>query len=243
MKTVLILGASSDIAKALAKSFAVKKYNILLAGRSPESFLTFEKDLIVRHGVDVKRYHFDGIDYSSHKIFYERLGLCPDVVICAIGYLGDQQQAQTNWDECSAILSSNYTGVVSILNHAANDMEARKTGTIVGISSVAGERGRQSNYFYGSAKAGFTAFLSGLRNRLAKSSIQVLTVKPGFVDTKMTEHLTLPKHLTASPQDVASAVVKAIERNKNVIYVLGRWRWIMLIIKLIPEGIFKKLKL
>src|SRR5690606_12784913 len=116
-------------------------------------------------------------------------------------------------------------------------------GTIVGISSVAGERGRQSNYLYGSAKAGFTAYLSGLRNALFSDNVHVVTVLPGFVYTKMTENLNLPKLLTAQPSEVADAIYAAVQKKKNTIYVRWFWKWIMLIIKCIPEFIFKKLKL
>ncbi|HEY2727571.1 MAG TPA: SDR family NAD(P)-dependent oxidoreductase, partial [Parafilimonas sp.] len=119
----------------------------------------------------------------------------------------------------------------------------KKNGTIVGISSVAGERGRQSNYIYGSAKAGFTAYLSGLRNRLYHDNVHVLTVLPGFVNTKMTAELNLSPLLTASPEQVADAVETAIRKKKNVIYVKWFWKWIMKIIKNIPEGMFKKKKL
>ena len=141
------------------------------------------------------------------------------------------------------IIDSNYTGAVSILNIVANDFEARKFGTIVGISSVAGDRGRQSNYLYGSAKAGFTAYLSGLRNRLYKSGVHVLTVKPGFMKTRMIEGMRTPGPLTAEPAKVATVVYKATTKRKNEIYVLWMWRYIMLVIRLIPEIIFKKLNM
>lgn len=243
MKCVLILGASSDIAKATARQYAQKGYTLLLAGRSAETLEAFSKDLTIRYKVTAKFVAFDADDIASHAIFYQKLSPAPDVVVCAFGYLGDQDVAQTSWEESNRIIQTNYTGAVSILNIVANDFESRKTGAIVGISSVAGERGRQSNYIYGSAKAGFTAYLSGLRNRLVRAGVHVVTVKPGFVDTKMTSGLKLPPPVTAKPEQVASAVVKAVERKANVVYVLWMWRWIMLIIRFIPEGIFKKLKL
>ena len=140
-------------------------------------------------------------------------------------------------------MDANFTGAVSILNIAANDMVEKKSGTIVGISSVAGERGRMSNYIYGSAKAGFTAYLSGLRNRLQKVGVHVLTVKPGFVQTKMTEGLPLPKPLTALPEQVAKGIIKAVKKGTNEVYILGIWRLIMLIIRTIPEFVFKKLRM
>jgi short-subunit dehydrogenase len=146
-------------------------------------------------------------------------------------------------EETLKTIQTNYTGAVSILNIIAQDFAGRKSGAIAGISSVAGERGRQSNYIYGSAKAGFTAYLSGLRNSLYKDNVHVLTVLPGFVYTKMTENLDLPKLLTANPADVASAVYTGIKKKKNVIYVKWFWRWIMYIIKAIPESIFKRKQL
>jgi short-subunit dehydrogenase len=165
------------------------------------------------------------------------------MTICIFGYLGDQQLAESDWTECIRILQTNYTGAVSILNLIANEYASKGSGLIAGISSVAGERGRQSNYFYGSAKAGFTAYLSGLRNRLFHKNVHVLTVQPGFVYTKMTENMPLPGLLTATPEGVAAVVYRAILKKKNVVYVKGFWRWIMLIIKSIPEFMFKKLKL
>jgi short-subunit dehydrogenase len=135
----------------------------------------------------------------------------------------------------------NYTGAVSILNVVAEDFEKRGQGAIVGMSSVAGDRGRQSNYIYGSAKAGFTAYLSGLRNRLAKTGVHVMTVKPGFCRTKMTEHLELPAALTAEPAQVATAVFQGMEKKQNVVYTLWMWRWVMLVIRCIPECVFKRL--
>jgi decaprenylphospho-beta-D-erythro-pentofuranosid-2-ulose 2-reductase len=243
MKCVLILGASSDIAKATARQYAQKGYTLLLAGRSAETLEPFSKDLIIRYKIAAKYVAFDAENIPSHTAFYQQLHPVPDIVVCAFGYLGDQDVAQQQWVESNRIIQANYTGAVSILNIVANQMEARKAGVIVGISSVAGERGRQSNYIYGSAKAGFTAYLSGLRNRLTRSGVQVVTIKPGFVDTKMTSGLKLPAPLTAQPAQVASKIVRAVDRKADVVYVLWMWRWIMLIIKCIPEGVFKKLKL
>ena len=164
----------------------------------------------------------------------------PDIVICVFGYMSDTLAAGKNWDESLKMINSNYTGAVSVLNIIAEDFAERNSGTIVGISSVAGERGRQSNYIYGSAKAGFTAYLSGLRNRLYKHKVHVISVLPGFVNTKMTAELKLPPLLTANTEQVAAAVEKAIRKKQNVVYVKWFWKWIMLIIKSIPENIFKK---
>lgn len=240
---VLILGATSDIAVAIAKAYAAKRYTITIAGRASEKLEILKSDISIRHNVDVQTAYFDAADpHEKHRQFYESLSIKPDITVCAFGYLGDQAVAQNQWNEAEKIIIANYTGAVSILNIIANDFERRKAGIIIGISSVAGDRGRQSNYLYGSAKAGFTAFLSGLRNRLFRAGVHVLTVKPGFVNTRMTEGLPLPKALTAQPDQVAATIVRKAGKS-NTVYVYSVWRWIMLIIKLIPESVFKKLKL
>lgn len=243
MKHVLILGATSDMSIALAETHAKQGDHLLLAGRNSDQLESLKSDLKIRFETEVDCYHFDASNINDHSDFYTGLSVKPSLVYCVFGYLGDQQKAETDWSECQQIITTNYTGAVSILNIIANDMEARKEGTIVGISSVAGERGRMSNYHYGSAKAGFTAYLSGLRNRLEKHRVHVLTVKPGFVATKMTEGLPLPKPLTASTLQVAKAILKAVKKQTNTIYVLPIWRLIMYIIKSIPEFIFKKLSM
>ena len=188
-------------------------------------------------------YSFDAAAFNTHTAFYNQLTPKPDVTICVFGYLGENEKAMNEWLETETIIQTNYTGAVSFLNIVAADYMIAKAGTIVGISSVAGIRGRQSNYIYGSAKAGFTAYLSGLRNRLFKEGVHVVTVLPGFVYTRMTEELNLPKILTANPAEVGDAVYNAVIKKKNVIYVRWFWKWIMLIIRLIPEPVFKKLKL
>jgi decaprenylphospho-beta-D-erythro-pentofuranosid-2-ulose 2-reductase len=243
MPAVLILGAGSDMAVAIARQFAAEKYDIQLAARNATALYALQQDLQIRQQVKATSHAFDAEDFNSHAAFYASLPVKPDVTICVFGYLGNQEKAQSDWSEASRIINTNYTGAVSILNIVADDYAARGTGTIIGISSVAGERGRQSNYIYGSAKAGFTAYLSGLRNRLFHKGVHVLSVQPGFVYTRMTENLTLPPLLTAQPQQVAASVFKASKAKKNVVYTKWFWRYIMLIIKNVPEGIFKKLKL
>lgn len=243
MPTVLILGAGSDMAVAIARQFASNKYDIQLAARNVASLSALEQDLRIRYQVAASSHAFDATDFVSHAAFYTALPAVPDITISVFGYLGSQEKGQSDWNEAARILHTNYTGAVSILNIVADEYAARGAGTIVGISSVAGERGRQSNYLYGSAKAGFTAYLSGLRNRLFHKGVHVLSVQPGFVYTRMTENLKLPAPLTAQPQDVAADVYKAVKAKKNIIYTKWFWRYIMLIINSIPEGIFKKLKL
>lgn len=243
MPTLLILGATSDMAVAVARKFAAAGYDIQLAARSADRLLPLQSDLSIRHSVACTLHEFDAAKPATHADFLHSLPARPDVTICVFGYLGDQQLAESDWQECQQILQVNYVGAVSILNLIANEYAARQKGTIAGISSVAGERGRQSNYFYGSAKAGFTAYLSGLRNRLYAKQVHVLTVQPGFVYTKMTENMPLPGPLTARPETVAAVVYRAIQKKKNIVYVKWFWRWIMLVIKTIPEPLFKKLKL
>lgn len=243
MSTVLILGASSDIAVAIAKKFAATGSNVQLAARNIQRLEPLRSDISIRHNVTVTTHEFDALSFQSHQAFFDQLPIKPDITVCVFGYMGDNNTARKNWAESEKIISSNYTGAVSILNIISNYYSEQKKGVIAGISSVAGERGRQSNFVYGSAKAGFTAYLSGLRNSLVQDNVHVLSVLPGFVYTKMTENLDLPKILTAQPDEVANAVYKAINKKKNIIYVKWFWRWIMLIIKTIPEFIFKKLKL
>lgn len=240
---VLILGAKSDIAKALAHEYAKNGYALYLAARDTEALKPDVSDLAIRYQVKVSEYAFDAADYDTHASFYRSLVPAPDIVICVFGVMFPQEEVQKNWNLAHQTISVNYTGAVSILEIAAGEMEKRGKGTIIGISSVAGDRGRGSNYLYGSAKAGFSAYLSGLRNRLFSKGVHVLTVKPGFVKTAMTEGLPLPAPLTAKPEQVARDVFKAAAKKKNTIYTLWMWRYIMLIIKNIPEFIFKKLKL
>ncbi|MCF7518712.1 MULTISPECIES: SDR family oxidoreductase [unclassified Pseudoalteromonas] len=239
MSYVLIVGAKSDIAKAIAREYAKHGYDLYLAARNSAELADFANDINVRTQRKVKLVELDILAYQSHQAVYDSLEEKPLGVITAVGYLGEQKKAQVNFDEAQRILDTNYTGVVSFLNIVANDFEQRKSGFIVGISSVAGERGRKSNYLYGSAKAALTAYLSGLRNRLHQAHVQVLTVKPGFVATKMTEGMDLPKKLTATPEEVASDIFSAQQKGKNSIYTKWIWKYIMLVIKLIPEWKFK----
>lgn len=242
-QTILILGAHSDIAKAIAHQHAKEGAILQLAARNSSRLEADAADMKIRYGVSVQILDFDAVTYEDHQRWYEQLAPKPDTVYCVFGYLGKQEEAEKNWQMAHEILAVNFLGAASILHHISADMEKRKAGTIVGISSVAGERGRASNYYYGSSKAGFTAYLSGLRNRLQSSGVHVLTVKPGFVDTSMTEDIELPPLLTGSAEKVAKDIVSAVKRKKNVLYTKWMWRYVMLIIRNIPESIFKKLSL
>lgn len=243
MATVLVLGATSDMAMAIAKKFALHKYDIQLAARNIDQLKPLQSDIFIRYDVSCTLHSFNATAFETHAAFFSQLNPAPDITICVFGYLGDNEKAMKNWGETETIIQTNYTGAVSILNIAAVHYTSLQKGTIVGISSVAGERGRQSNYVYGSAKAAFTTYLSGLRNRLFRENVHVLTILPGFVYTRMTEELNLPKLLTAQPSEVGEAVYKGVLSGKNRVYVRWFWQWIMLVIKLIPEPVFKKLKL
>lgn len=238
--SVLILGATSDIGWAIADRYRAQGSHLLLAGRNKTAL----EDRVKNAGwSNVSVLTFEATDFEAHKAWFAALPSIPEVTVCVFGYLGDQQKAEKEWSEARQIIDTNYTGCVSILNVVAEVYKQKKSGTIVGISSVAGERGRQSNFIYGSAKAGFTAYLSGLRNRLFPSGVKVVTVKPGFVYTRMTAGLKLPASLTAKPEQVASRVVSAAKSGKSVVYVLPIWAIVMLVIRTIPEFIFKRMKL
>ena len=243
MSTVLIFGATSDIGSAIARKFARENYDLQLTARNINQLKPLQSDVKIRYGVSSSIHYFDADDFKTHRTFYQGLTVKPDVTIYVIGYMNDNEKVVADWGETLKTINANYTGAVSILNIVAADYAARQHGNIVGISSVAGNRGRQSNYIYGSAKAAFSAYLSGLRNKLYQSKVHVLTVLPGFVFTKMTDHLNLPPLLTAKPEDVANAVFNGVRKRENVVYVKWFWRWIMTIINLVPEPIFKKKKL
>jgi decaprenylphospho-beta-D-erythro-pentofuranosid-2-ulose 2-reductase len=240
---LLVLGANSDIAVATARRFAKEGWNIYLASRDMDNLAKEATNLSLRYGVDARESFFDAIDFASHHVFYDALDPKPAGIILAFGLLGDQLSAQKDFSIATKIIESNYMGAVSILEVIAHDFEVRGSGFIVGISSVAGDRGRASNYIYGSAKGGLSVYLSGLRHRLAKSNVHVMTVKPGFVATKMTAGMDLPTKLLASPGEVAKAIYFGTLGNHNTIYVKKIWRLIILIITHIPEKIFKKTNL
>ena len=240
---VLILGARSDIARAVAHHFAALGHPIQLAARAAASLDADKTDIELRYRVPVTLHEFDATATQTHATFLDALPELPTVAVCAVGYLGDQAAQEHDSDAAIHVMHTNYLGPTSVLAHLANRFAARGSGTLVGIRSVAGERGRATNYIYGSAKAGFTAFLSGLRNRLAKQGVHVVTVLPGFVATQMTEGLDLPARLTAKPDEVARAIERAVSKRLNIIYVRPIWWLIMAIIKTIPERIFKNLKL
>ena len=239
---LLILGGNSDVAKSVAMVFAKsERADIRLCSRDTGLLETKARDIAVRCRVDVTASYFDATDYSSHHAFYDDLDPKPDVVVLAFGLLGDQKKAQDDFEHAKTIVESNFLGAVSILEIIASDFERRGHGSIIVLSSVAGERGRQSNYMYGASKGALSVYLSGLRNRLHKKGVQVITVLPGFIRTKMTGGMELPALLTSEPDDTARDIYKAFLKKKHIVYTKWYWRWIMRVIKSIPEFVFVKL--
>jgi decaprenylphospho-beta-D-erythro-pentofuranosid-2-ulose 2-reductase len=240
--SVLLLGGSSDIGLAIARRCAAEKAEVAIASRSVDRLQAVAQDIRIRYGCGVTLHAFDVLDIAHHAQFLDELGELPEVAVCVIGMTGRQAELGTDHAGARRVMDTNYVAPALLIAEIANRMEARNRGTIVGVSSVAGDRGRASNYIYGSAKAGFTAFLSGLRARLSSTDVHVITVKPGFVATRMTAGMRLPSLLTADPEDVGEAVIRAIRRKQDVIYVRSVWRLIMMLIGFVPERLFKKLK-
>lgn len=241
-KSVLVLGGSSDIGRAAARAFAKAGYDVGLAGRDLAALEPDAADLRARYKVEVGLHTFDVLDTASFEGFVAGLPALPEVVISIVGLLGVQQQAESDLAHATAIMRSNYEGPALILGLFAEKFLNRGSGTLVGVSSVAGDRGRASNYVYGSAKAGFSAFLSGLRARASRGGVHVVTVKPGFVRTRMTEGMKLIGPLTVEAPVVGDAILRAVENKTDIVYVSAKWRLVMLIIKTLPEVVFKKLK-
>lgn len=242
---IVVLGATSGIAQAIATKLAQEGHHLILAGRRMDELESMSSDLRIRNQVDVYPAHFDALAMDTHEAFVssclERFPTL-DGVVLAYGYMGDQKESETDMDIVKRTIDTNYTSCVSILHRFATYFEQQKGGFICALSSVAGDRGRQSNYMYGSSKGALSLYLQGLRNRLSSAGVTVLTVKPGFVDTKMT-YGQEGMFFVAKPEKVANDIYKAIRSRKNVLYTPFFWRWIMLIIRLIPESIFKKMKL
>jgi decaprenylphospho-beta-D-erythro-pentofuranosid-2-ulose 2-reductase len=239
---VLIIGARSDIGRALARRYAAAGCSVVLAARHSSDLESARADLEVRYGVRASLAECDVTDPHPDR-FFATLPEAPRTIMMVAGLLGDQSKSAPDSVMANEVMVTNYNGPALFLLAAARILEERGGGCIIGISSVAGDRGRASNFIYGSAKAGLSAFLSGLRNSLAKKRINVITVKPGFVATQMTAGMKLPKLLTAQPDEVAIAILRAQRRGKEILYVRPVWRIIMLIITLIPERIFKRLPL
>jgi len=243
---VMIVGACSAIAEATARQFADRRAALFLVARNQQRLDVLADDLRVRGASSVDTFVADACDYDSHEPMLEAAieamgGL--DTVLIAHGTLPDQKEAEKTWEATAQALNENCLSVIGMLTPIANYMEEQRGGTIAVISSVAGDRGRQSNYVYGTAKGAVSTFLQGLRNRLTPAGVQVLTIKPGFVKTPMTADVAGDGFLWAEPEDIASGIMSGIDKNRNVVYLPWFWQIIMTIIKCVPEVIFKRLSL
>jgi decaprenylphospho-beta-D-erythro-pentofuranosid-2-ulose 2-reductase len=245
MKKILIIGATSAIAEATARIWAQNGEHLFLMARNAEKLDAVAANLRVIGAAKVETYIADINDFNTHIPLLDAAeqalqGL--DTILIAHGLLSDQAACQQSVEQTLHEINTNGLSTIALLTHAANRFEARRNGVIAIISSPAGDRGKQSNYIYGAAKALVTTFASGLRQRLAKAGVAVITIKPGFVDTPMTAHFKKGS-LWATPEAVAKDIVRACDKRNSVIYTPWFWFWIMLIIKHIPEKIFVKLSL
>ncbi|AHF87481.1 short-chain dehydrogenase (plasmid) [Rhizobium leguminosarum bv. trifolii WSM1689] len=244
-KTLLLIGATSDIGRATALAYAGEGWDVHLVGRRRELVQREADDIVTRTGAAVVVHELDILDTGRFEEFLNTVSPLPDTAICVVGELGEQARAERELEHAAMVMRTNFEGPALMLGLLASRFAARGSGTIVGISSVAGDRGRGSNYVYGAAKAGLTAFLSGLRNRLSTAGVRVLTIKPGFVRTRMTDGMKLPPMLTAEPAEVAHRIFAVADGSKggDVVYVRRIWYPLMTIIRGIPEPIFKRLRL
>jgi decaprenylphospho-beta-D-erythro-pentofuranosid-2-ulose 2-reductase len=245
MKKTLLIGANSGIAEAVARRLAARGEELYLLGRSPERLQALAADLGVRGGKVAGSAVFDARRLDAHPEVLEAAvralgGL--DAVLIAHGTLGDQKACEASVSETMDQLATNALSVISLCTLLANRFEIQGSGCLAVISSVAGDRGRQSNYVYGTAKAAVSAFTQGLRNRLYRSGVHVLTIKPGFVDTPMTADIKKGP-LFASADRVAGGIIAAMDEAKDVVYLPFFWAPIMALIRAVPERIFKKLRL
>ena len=238
----LILGASSSMARAFARSVAEDGADVFLAGRDMDDLKRNATDCHLRSGGLAEAVKFDARKPAGFEAIYDRMAAQDGALNVAVfvGSMPDQADIDKDPTLVDGTIVDSFTGPARFLQGFAPLMEERGTGTVVGVASVAGDRGRIGNYVYGSAKAGFATYLSGLRNRLGRSGGHVVTVKPGFTDTAMTWGIP-GMFLVASPEDVARDIQKAVKKRKNTIYTPFFWRYIMLIITHIPEAIFKKM--
>ncbi len=245
MKKILILGAASAIAQETARCFAKEGSAFFLAARSQEKLRIISDDLKCRGASEIFCLETDLNDVYKHASLIDQAlrslkGL--DLVLLTYGTLGDQKKCEASYEETLKELQTNFLSAVSLLTLLSNHMESLGRGSLAVITSVAGDRGGAGNYVYGTAKGALSIFLEGLRGRLTKSGVHVLTVKPGFVDTPMTARFR-KGFLFASAKSVGEGIHHAILKKKDVVYLPWFWKPVMCLVKMIPEGIFKRLNL
>jgi short-subunit dehydrogenase len=243
--SVLVLGATSSIAIATMRRLAAGNSRFMLVARHSDRLTAVAQDLLTRGAATVDIWVMDLDDTAAHPEMLaaaaERLGKI-DLALIAHGVLGDQQAAEADFEIAAAILHTNFISTVSLLTWLGNYFQAQRGGALAVVSSVAGDRGRKSNYVYGASKGALNIFLEGLRNRIDRDGVQVLTIKPGFVATPMTAHVA-HNALFATPDQVARGILKAIERRRDVAYLPWFWFWIMLLVRAIPGSRFKKMNM
>jgi short-subunit dehydrogenase len=245
MRRILLIGATSAIVEAVGRHFAAAGDSIYLLGRSPRRLEQVASDYRLRGAESVHMDSFDALDYEQHAPLIERAidalgGL--DIALIGYGTLPDQAASEASFDVARLALEINAVSIISVLGHLANHFEQQESGALAVISSVAGDRGRRSNYIYGTAKSAVTLYAEGLRARLAHKHVRVLTIKPGFVDTPMTAAFN-KNLLWSTPDKVARTIYKALLTGRNEIYIPWFWRWIMVVVRAIPESVFKRLPL
>jgi decaprenylphospho-beta-D-erythro-pentofuranosid-2-ulose 2-reductase len=244
-RNVLALGATSAIAEATLRLLAEQGASFFLVARNREKLAAVRDDLLTRGAAAVTGAVADLDDTAAHAALLAQavsaLGRV-DLALLAHGVLGDQAAAERDYAAAEAVLRTNLLSAVSLIAWLANYFEGEHRGVLAVISSVAGDRGRKSNYVYGASKGGLNVFLDGVRNRIDRAGVHVLTIKPGFVTTPMTAHL--PQNaLFAPPAQVARHILRAIDKRKDVAYVPPYWGLIMLVVRSVPRRIFKKMNL
>ncbi len=246
MKRILVIGATSAIATACCRLWAEQGHEFFLVARDAEKLQQTAQDLEARGAKSVNSFTMDVLDTPQHALMLQQCISTHrqiDIALVAHGTLPDQAACEQDAELALQEFSINGSSVISLLSLLAEQFTLQRCGSLAVISSVAGDRGRPSNYLYGSAKAAVSAFCEGLHARLFKIGVHVITIKPGFVDTPMTQGLALPQALVVSPDYVAKHIVKAIDKKKTVLYTPRFWTLIMLIICNIPTFIFKRLNL
>lgn len=243
-KNILIIGAGSAIATAAARLYAEDHYRIYLTARNEEQLALQKQDLLLRGAVDIDYALLDANHFDQHDAVLDNaeafLGSIDIALICH-GTLSDQARCEEDFAVVLQEINTNALSVISLVTRLANRLSAKRSGCIAVVTSVAGDRGRQSNYVYGSAKGMVSLFLQGLRGRLLRSNVHVVDIKPGFVDTPMTA--AFPKGpLWSAPEKIAQSIFHGIRRHRHTVYAPGYWRLIMLVVRSIPEVIFKRLK-
>lgn len=245
-QNILIFGATSAIAEAVARLYAAQGARLFLVARNAEKLNVVASDLSARGAKGLKTFVMDANDMARLPEMLDAAWSALsriDAALIAHGTLPDQTLCETDTDYAVREFRTNAESVIACLTGLANRFEGQSRGVIAVIGSVAGDRGRASNYLYGAAKAAVDTFASGLRGRLCKHGVHVLTIKPGFVDTPMTQGLPLPRALVVPAEKVAADIVRSIEKKRDVLYTPWFWRFIMLIILHIPNVVFKRLKL